>query len=358
MQYLTIKKDDTLLTISRIVGRQNCDLVLNENGLLRTPYIGKQYYSKCADYLSANPDLIISADRKKALLNNLTDNEEIFEKACLMDDDGWKIFSAFQSFPDAIKVPESIVLPYSSRVIGSSFGSGVIRIGSNVTVNDSLGVDPPIYKSVMEALTTEGEIDPSIFNKVNVTKPVSLVSNGGTVRRETRVPQYAYSLPWGKIQIYSSLLDRTLDIPAYPEEMETERNANYTSMPEIIYQYEPWVVYQSSGPRDQSIEFHLHRDLWSGDHRDGKANELIRFCEANTFPKYTGSTVLTPIVKIYVAGSTFISGVLTKTRVSWSGPLGLDNWYLEFKLSLSIQEVSDIALNIDKVSRLGIIGAN
>lgn len=355
MQYLTIKPEDTLQTLSRIVGRQNSDLVLNENSLVRSPHIGKQYYDKCDAYLRTNPEEV-SYSRKTALLNSLTDNEEVFEKACLMDEEGWKIFSAFQSFPDAIKVPESIILPYSTRVIGSNIGNDIVRIGSNIVDSSSEGVDPVTYNNVMEDLKQNGTINPAIFNKVNISRPVSLTSTRGNQKAEARAPQYAYTLPWGKIQLYSSLLDQAIDIPAYPEELETERSANYTSMPEIIYQYEPWVVYQSSGPREQSVEFHLHRDLWSGDHRDGKANELIRFCEANTFPRYTGSTVLSSTVKLFVAGNLFISGVLTKTRVSWSGPIGLDNWYLEFKLGLTIQEVSPTALNIDKVKRFGLIG--
>ena len=66
--------------------------------------------------------------------------------------------------------------------------------------------------------------------------------------------------------------------------------------------------------------------------------------------------LLAPTVKLYIAGQLFVSGVLTKTRVNWSGPIGQDNFYLEFKLSLTIQEVSETPLNIDKVSKFGLIG--
>ena len=340
MQYLMIKKEDTLLDISKIVGRQNADLVLSENSLERSPRIGKQYYEKCANYLATNPEEVTPA-RKTSLLNNLSSNEEIFEKACLMDEEGWKIFSAFQSFPDAIKVPESITLPYSTRVIGDSIGNDV-----EVTLG------PAIYSKVMKQLKNTGKIDPEIFNEVNTSFPVAL----STKNVGEKAPQYSYSLPWGKIQLYSSLLNETIDIPVYPEELEEERSASYQSMPDTIYQYEPWVVYQSSGPREQTVEFHLHRDLWSGNHLDGRANKLIRFCEANTFPRYSGSAVVSPTVKLYVSGKLFISGVLTRTRVNWKGPLGLDDWYLEFNLALTIQEVSETALNIDKVSKMGIIG--
>lgn len=380
MQYLTIKRDDTLQNIAKIVGRLNADLVLSENSLERSPRIGQQYYNRCAEYLATNPE-DVTPSRKSALLNNLTDNEEVFEKACLMDEEGWKIFSAFQSFPDAIKIPESIQLPYSTRVIGTNLGDNLDNtIGSGVTGSSSSSggvpystsdaVSSTAYKKVMDSLKETGTIPPEIFNTVNVSRPISLTSdkNGfksgrttfgrasATSRQQARVPQYAYNLPWGKIQLYSSVLDQTIDIPVYPEELDTERQANYTDMPDIIYQYEPWVVYQSSGPREQTVDFHLHRDLWSGNHLDGEANRLIRFCEANTFPRYSGSAVLAPLVRLYISGSTFISGVLTRTRTHWSGPLGLDNWYLEFTLSLTIREVSDVALNIDSVSNFGLIG--
>ena len=355
MQYLTISNNDTLQSLSKIVGRQNVELVLAENSLERVPKVGRQYKENYDAFVSEYHD-DVTPSRKAALLNTLTDNEEVFEKACLMDDTEWKFFSEYQSFQDAIKVPVSVNLPYSTRVIGSNIGNGVVQVGSNVGLSTTSGVDAEVYSSVMKSLRDNDTIDPSIFNRVNSQPPASLTGGRGTLRQQARVPQYAYNLPWGKVIIYSSVLDQSIDIPAYPEEMETERSANYTAMPDIIYQYEPWIVYQSSGPRTQTIDFHLHRDLWSGDHRDGRANALIRFCEANTFPKYSGSNVVSSIVKIFIAGKLFISGVLTRTRVSWSGPLGLDNWYLEFKLSLTIQEVSEFALNINSVSQLGLIG--
>lgn len=342
MQYLLINKEDTLQDISRIVGRNNADLVLNENSLIRMPKIGKQYYQKCADYLATNPEEV-TASRKTALLNNMTDDEEIFEKACLMDEEGWKILSAFQSFPDAIKVPESLTLPYSTKVIGKSLGDGV---------ETSLG--STMYRRVMNELKDKGTINPEIFNTINTSLPVKV---NPVTDSTTQVPQFSYNLPWGKIQLYSSLLDETVDIPAYPESgVDTERSASYTSMPDIIYQYEPWIVYQSSGPREQTIDFHLHRDMWTGNHLDGNANKLIRFCEANTFAKYNGSAVVSPIVRLYISGKVFISGVLTRTSVKWSGPIGLDDWYLDFNLSLTIHEVSESVLNIDTVSKFGIIG--
>lgn len=366
MQYLLINRTDTLQDISKIIGRQNTDLVLHENDLKRSPKIGEQYYQKYVDFIRDLPNEYgVSGSRKAALLNALTGNEEAFEKACMLDEKDWAFFSAYQSFPDAIKVPESVILPYSDRVLGSNIGNDIVTIGGNGIVghggayitDGGSGVPSPVYKKVMASLKVSDNIDPEIFNSVNVSSPVGISNKSqGQKLKGNKFPQFAFNIPWGKIQLYSSILNETIDFPVYPEDLETERSASYTTMPDLIYQYEPWVTYQSSGPREQTVEFHMHRDLWSGNHLDGKANELIRFCEANTFPRYNGSSVNAPTVRLYIAGKLFISGVLTRTRTTWSGPIGLDEWYLEFKLGLTIQEVSETALNIDSVRKFGLIG--
>lgn len=335
MQYLTISKNESLQSLTKIVGTQNVDPILAANGLTRSPDIGSQWRAKCeASSRSDMPE--IAASRKIALLNNLTGSKDIFEKVCLLDETEWKVFSLHQAFTDGIRIPETIKLPSSSRILGSDER-----------------VDNATYRAVMQSLKESSLIDPGIFNTVNTEGSVSITSVVANTENNAQIP---FNIPWGKIQIYSSLLDRTLDIPAYPEELETGRQANYGAMPDTIYQYEPWIVYESSGPRTQEMSFHLHRDMWSGNHLDGKANELIRFCEANTFPRYNGSSVLSPTVSIYINGSLFVSGVMLSATTQWGGPIGLDGWYLEFTLNLSIQEVSETALNIDTVSRLPIIG--
>lgn len=433
MQYLLISKKDTLSSIARIIGQKNIDALLSENGLLRTPKIGEAWYRKCDELIENTPNEVTAA-RKATLLNTLTHSEEVFEKACLMDEDEWKVFSAFQAFIDALRIPESIVIPYSERVIGASAndiisasfgvngnlgmksttieseasigyaptgsGSAVTRITRNAlpdyvgspgagiggyittenwnTLMNSryylrseyssslLGsgsssrrstydpVSPVTYKAVMNGLKLTSKIDASVFEKVNTERGPKIDNTSN--KREVKPSQYAYNLPWGKIQMYSTLLKETVDFPAYPEQLETTRTASYTSMPDTIYQYEPWILYQSSGPREQSLNFHLHRDMWTGNHLDGQANKLIRFCEANTFPDYKGSAVLAPVIRVYIDGSLFVSGVITATNTTWSGPLGLDNWWLEFNLSLSIQEISEQPLNVNSVSKLGLKG--
>ena len=127
-------------------------------------------------------------------------------------------------------------------------------------------------------------------------------------------------------------------------------------MPDLLYQYEPWQVYDSSGPRSNTYTIEAHRDMWTGDHRDGKANEMIRFFESNLYARYSGSSVITPLVTLYVAGSSLITGVMTDCSVTWDGPIGLDGWYLHFKMNFTIVEVSQTALNYDTIKKMPLIG--
>lgn len=351
MQYLVIDNNETLISMSRSIGQQNADVVLVENGLARVPKIGEAWAERCEQVIAETPRNI-TPSRKAALLNGLTGSEDVFEKACLMDEDEWKIFSTTQAFSDALKIPETIKLPYSTKVIGNAadaiIGSNVDNVTPTTSGSPVGAVSSMTYRAVMNDLKTSGNINPGVFNSVN-TQPPFASTGGGMLQASTS--QYHFNLPWGKVQMYSTILGELMDFPAYPEQIDTSRTANYTSMPDIIYQYEPWITFQSSGPREQSLSFHLHRDMWTGNHLDGRANQLIRFCEANTFADYNGSAVLTPLIRFYIDGSLFISGVITNTSVNWTGPLGLDNWYLEFTLSLAIQEVSEAELNTKSVYR-------
>lgn len=366
MQYLVLEGNETLSSLSRLFGQSITSDILAENGIARVPNVAKQWEKQCQDIIANQPKQV-SPERKMTLLNKLTDTDDIFEKACLMDDDEWKVFSATQSFTDALKVPESRTLPYSVKVLGAALSKPITTApdvalqakaapSSQILVarrtERALSPSNPVssltYKRVMKSLKATGTIGPDIFNTVNTGPSVSL-----SRRRQglnIRNSPWAIRPPWGKIQMYSTVLKEMIDFPVYPEELDQNRQASYTSMPDVIYQYEPWITFQNSGPREQSLSFHMHRDLWSGDHRDGQANRLIRFCEANTFADYNGSAVITPLIRFYIDGSLFISGVIKNVEVHWSGPLGLDNWYLEFTLSLAIQEISEQELNCKSFS--------
>lgn len=330
MQYLLLDGNETLVSMSNTFGQSTVSAILAENSLTRTPNVAAEWEKKCQAILDSSPNEV-SAHQKMNLLNRLTNDETVFEKACLMDEDEWKIFAATMSFPDALLIPEDISLPQSSKVIGTS----------ELDSSGGDSVSSVTYRAVMNSLNDEGYIDPSIFNSVNTGPDASI--SGQSI--ESTTDSWPFKIPWGKIQMYSTVLKESIDFPVYPDQIEKSRQASYASMPDIIYQYEPWITFQNSGPREQSLDFHMHRDMWSGNHLDGRANKLIRFCEANTFADYNGSAVITPLVRFYIDGSLFISGVLKNVNTTWTGPIGQDNWYLEFTLSLVIQEISESALN-------------
>ncbi len=344
MQFLMLDNIKTLYDLTKVVGQRNVDQVLATNGLKRQPDIRNQYKQKCSQVIQQYKEAhgtysTISPDRKKAILNTMTRDVEIFEKTCLADEDDWIVYSALNSYQDSMKIPELITLPSSTSVVGGTSGP----------------VDPAVYKKVILSLSSSSTIDASVFSEYSSGRARSVARNK-TSRSTGPSAWGAFNLPWGKIQMYSTLLNETRDFPVYPEEISTGRNANYTSMTDTIYQYEPWIVYESSGPRTQELNFHFHRDMWSGDHRDGQANALIRFCEANCFPNYNGSSVIAPSIRFYINGSLFISGVVTSVVTNWSGPIGLDGFYLECNLVLGIQEVSETPLNCTSVRNKGLIG--
>ena len=199
-------------------------------------------------------------------------------------------------------------------------------------------------------------IDPSIFNEYSSIRPSQILEYNSQGDSNIQNTFQWFRIPWGQVTLYSSLGNDSKDFPVYPEEVSDARSANYTEMPDMLYQYEPWQVYQSSGPRANTYTFKFHRDMWSGNHRDGKANELIRFCEANCYPEYSGSAVNTAVVTLYIGGQAHIRGIMKDVNVRWSGPLGLDDWYLMCELELTIVEVSDTPLNYSTVRNKGLIG--
>ena len=156
--------------------------------------------------------------------------------------------------------------------------------------------------------------------------------------------------------MHSYLGNDSIDFPVYPEEIEDGVRANYETMPDLLYQYEPWQLYRSAGPRTGTYTFHMHRDMFTGDHRDGRCNELIRFCQASCYPEYKGAAVYSDISTLYIGGKPFISGIITEVRESWGGPIGLDDWYLECTLAVTFTEVSQQPLNFTTVRQKGLIG--
>ncbi len=356
MQYLPISDSMTLEELIDIVGPQNVDNILAVNNLNRAPNIGMQFNRVCKDALDIGVvntnnigDIPTVGDedgsstlpwqRKYTLLNSMSTDSDVFELAALMGEDDWVIYNNLGTFPGMLKIPESIILPDTSSA-------------STLLGNDT-PVSKVIHDTALNQLSTYPHtIDPSIFNEYSVAKPATLADLGLRVEQ----PMEWFNIPWGQISLYSSLSDKSIDIPVYPEVYEDGVAASYEQMPDMLYQYEPWQLYRSSSRNSNVFKFDMHRDMWTGDHRDGKCNELIRFCEANCYPEYNGSSVNTSLVTLYINGSPLIRGVLTNVDVTWDGPIGLDGWYLHCVLTLSIIAVSSIPLNYSTVASKGLIG--
>lgn len=335
MQLLKISPTLTLLQLSKMIGERNVEHVLAANDLVRSPNIGKAFAYICQSVV--NSTLPVDWQRKSTLLNSFTSQSDIFEAAALLGESGWKVLSTLGTFSNTLRIPDSIILPDSTMILGNSEP-----------------VDKTTYAKVMKSLKEPPHsIDPSIFNKYDTLSKGSLDSS--STKYTSSTPFQWFKLPWGEITLHSSIDNQSIDFPVYPEELKDGRSATYDTMPDMLYQYEPWQVYKSSGPREVTYTFNFHRDMWTGDHRDGKAAELIRFCEANCYPEYNGSAVNTSTVSLYIAGKRHICGVMKDVSVSWDGPIGLDGWYLHCTLELSIIEVANKALTYSSVKGKGLI---
>lgn len=334
MQFLAIAESTRLTDLSDRIGSNNIESVLHTNGLDRTPNIGKKFYETCKDVMqSASP---VNYQRKSTVLNQLASDSDVFESAALLGASGWKLLSVNNTFPGMLRLPETFRLPSAVDVLGNG-----------------IHVSNLVYKRAMDSLTTPPhDIDPSIFNEYSSVKPSRILN----AQSHSLDVFQGFRIPWGDVSLYSSLVDDYVDFPVYPEELSDGVRANYTQMPDLLYQYEPWQIYSSSGPRTGSYTFDFHRDMWNGDHRDGMANNLIRFCAANCYPQYNGSAVNSSIVTLYFKGKALISGVMTDVTVDWDGPLGLDGWYLHCKLVINITEVSPQALSFNVERTKPLIG--
>lgn len=335
MQYLMIPRDMTLKDLADIVGERNLDAVLNANGLDRTYAIGKQFYDRVESWSKLPTS--ISYQTKLDVLNGFVGDFDLYEKAALGDELTWTTLTINGSFPDAIKIPDGITLP-----------SAVGVLGNGQPVADS------ISQQCKESLINEPHtIDPTIFSEYNASYYGGTYINNGQTSGSSGPFQY-FKLPTTEIFLYSSLNNEVLFFPVYPKGFSDGAMATYEEMPEMLYQYEPWLVYKSSGPREITFEFEFHRDIW-GDHQDGRANNLIRGCQANCYPNYNGSLVNYSLVSMYINNQNLITGVMTDCKVDWDFPIGLDGFYLKCNLSITIKEVSPQPLNYYTVRTKGLI---
>ena len=340
MQFVRVSNSTTLSDLIDIVGKRNIDSVLSLNDMTRSLNIGQSFNAKCNEVASNSATPNVTSVQKLSLLNSMTDSSDIFEKASLSTESEWKVLNTLNTFKGYMRLPDELTIPASSNVLG----------------ND-LPVAKSVYREVRTCIQMNNAVDPEVFSSYQYVQPSgNYVDTLVKKDKQQADPFQMFHIPWGEITLHSSIDDDSADFPVYPEEISDGVKANYNQMPDLLYQYEPWQVYQSSGPRDVPFTFHFHRDMWTGDHRDGMANKLIRFCEANCYPEYNGSAVNAPISTLYIGGKEVISGVMTSCTTDWEGPIGLDGWYLECTLKISITEVSKRPLNYSVVKNKNLIG--
>lgn len=333
--YLQISEGLTLKELNQLVGSGNVNDILNVNGLTRSRDIYDQYKSKCDSVISSSSN--VSWKRKSEILNNFSTDSDVFEYAAIQNEDGWKVLSNLMSFEDALCIPETVELVRYDDVLGNG-----VAVGKST------------YDNVMTSLAEYQIIPSNLFNDFSTIRPATY-TNTSVQSMGSSFAQW-FNIPWGDITFYSSLSGSSVDIPVYPEQISDGRSATYDTMPDTLYQYEPWYTYSSSGPRELSLEFHMHRQMWTGNETDGKANELIRFIQSNVYPDYSGSSVNTSTCTLYIKGYALITGIVTSCSVDWSGPIGRDGYYLDFTMTVGMIETSSQALSHSVAASLPLIG--
>lgn len=340
MQFISIQSNTKLKDLIKSLGVENTQSILSANDLSWSPNVGKQFSQKCEQIKQSTGK--VDYQRKATILNRYLQNQDIFEKAAIASEDEWKVISVMGTFEGMLRVPDDVILPDSAGVLGSE---------------DS--VSNTVYNAAMSQLYTPPlhTIDPSIFNEYSSTASSIQVDQGNSSYNGSSYNAMQwFCIPWGEVTLHSSLDNTSIDFPCYPENISDSKKANYSQMPQLLYQYEPWQVYESSGPRSNTYKFDIHRHMWSGDHSDGKANELIRFCEAHCYPRFNGSMVNVSVATLYVHGNPLIRGVITSVETDWDGPIADDGFYLHCSLSITITEVSDTPLNYDTIKAKPLIG--
>lgn len=336
MQFLKIDRTMRLTDLANIIGQKNIESTLSLNNMKRTPNLMDAYNEMRNSFIGSQD--IVSFERKMSLLNQTVQDSELFETVALQDEDSWKLFSTVGTLDGYIRIPDTVPLPNSSNVIGDA----------------SEPVSKTIYTNAMNCLKRSMNVQPEVFNQYTSVTSATLgqgTSQSGSI-------YFNFKIPFGSVSLYSSLAGEMVEFPVYPTELSDVAKANYDTMPDMLFQYEPWQVYKSSGPRVCTLTFDMHRDMWTGDHRDGMCNKLIRFCEANCYPRFNGAAVHTALCTMYIAGEPFVTGVITDVSPKWdtNSPIGLDGFYLHVQLSITFTEVSSTPLNFDTVLRKGLIG--
>ena len=164
-QYLKIKETTKLSDISDVIGSTNTQYLLAGNNLQWQPNVGRQFYQLQSQTVQDSED--ISWQRKSTILNTLTGSTDVFETASLLSESGWKVLSNLNTLPNTLKLPDTIVVPSSTDIIG-----------------DGLPIGRRTYEQAMDGLTNPPHtIDPAIFNDYSTIKSSQIV-NGAYVSME------------------------------------------------------------------------------------------------------------------------------------------------------------------------------
>lgn len=351
MQFLKIESDMTRDDLeSRVLSEPDpsrryeayCDIVTvnRDYHVSQSPNAGEVFNAAMQDLFTLYEGApAVSAQSKKTRLDAVSGQSDLFEHLCQMSETGWNIYNNTGVIPGYLQVHSDSIISDGDDVMG-------------VSGDDGTPVPMETYVKVMRALEETGEIPSDIFSEYSsigaaTYSNVTNVTSGSMSSVE--YPLSWANLPVGEITLHSDIHGTSAEFPVYPNGFEDGVQANYETMPEMIYQYEPWQVYTGSGPRAMSFTFDMHRDMWDTKygHEMGYCERLINFCKATCYAEYRGAAVNTDIVTLYIKGKKIIRGIMTSVKDEWDGesPIGHDGLPLHVKLTLSITEVSDIPLS-------------
>ena len=159
MQFWSVDETTKLAELSALVGSRNVDQVLHYNEIDRTPNIGKDFIDACNSVIQTSTDTI-TWQRKQTILSGFASDSDVFEAAALSGESAWKLLSIKNTFPGYIKLPETIKVPDSIRIMGNGMGVGAAT-----------------FKNAMIALETPPHyISTNVFNEYSSMRTAKLIS--------------------------------------------------------------------------------------------------------------------------------------------------------------------------------------
>lgn len=161
--------------------------------------------------------------------------------------------------------------------------------------------------------------------------------------------------------VYIYQLNKYVIIPTFPDQVADRLGSTFAST-NILSRTAPIYSYSNSGPRTIQFDFNLHRDLMTQINYKNKAflsgvvelgddyvDTLIRYLQAMALPSYKvsqvtsainqGKIVNPPVVAVRLGNEVFIKGIINgDVGVTYSGPIGRDNRYMQVAVSFSVTE--------------------